>query len=68
MNPYLSSGLILIIRMLMFIAANQVMPIRANQYGKLNDLLEDAQRFSTQLSDYTLNAHNMNDNDGKQVM
>ncbi|HEY1645250.1 MAG TPA: hypothetical protein VGF75_02595 [Candidatus Saccharimonadales bacterium] len=69
MNPFLASGLLLIIRFLMFLAANQVMPTRADQYNKLDELLDAAQRYSTQLSNHTLNAHQMDDsNSGKQVM
>lgn len=71
MNPFLASAIILILRWLQFIAANQVLPnntllIRELQ---LDNLLDDSQRFSNQLSDHCLSAHQMSDsNSDKKVM
>jgi len=66
-NPYLSSAIMLILRWLQFIAANQVLqgqrPLERELM--LSQLVDDSKGYADRLSNYTLNYHSMSDTDGK---
>jgi hypothetical protein len=72
MNPFLASGLILILRWLQFIASQQVFQadktVNTDLWRKFDEMLEDTKRFSDRLSNYCVASHAMSDTDGKQVM
>lgn len=67
MNPYLSSAIMLILRWLQLIAANQVLQNQPPMQRELmlNQLIDDSKHFGDRLSNYTLNYHGMTDTDGK---
>jgi hypothetical protein len=71
MNPFLASGIILILRWLQFIAAQQVFQadktVNPDIWQKFDEMLEDTKRFSDRLSQYCIASHSMADSDGKQV-
>lgn len=70
MNPFLASAIMLIIRYLNFIAANQLLsnePIK--RLIEFNALLDDSERFTHQLSHHCLASHEMSDDTSdKKVM
>jgi hypothetical protein len=71
LNPFLASGIILILRWLQFIAAQQVFQadktVNPDIWQKFDEMLEDTKRFSDRFSQYCIASHSMADSDGKQV-
>ena len=72
MNPFIASGIILILRWLQFLAAQQVFQadktINPDIWQKFDQMLEDTKLFSDRLSTYCIASNHMSDSDGKQVM
>jgi len=70
LNPFLATAIMLILRYLNFIVANQLIanePIK--RLIEFNALLDDSERFSHRLSDHCLASHEMDDsNSDKKVM
>lgn len=69
MNPFLASGIILILRWLQYIASQQAFradkTVNAETWLKFGEMLEDTKRFSDRLSNYCVASHAMSDTDSK---
>jgi hypothetical protein len=68
MNPFLASGIILILRWLQFIASQQVLDRSLIESAALlSGMLEETKHYTESLSNYCVTEHAMSDT-GKQVM
>lgn len=67
MNPFLASGIILILRWLQFIGSRRILGDFPESARMLSELLEDTTGYSGRLNSY-IQADNHMSNDGKQVM
>lgn len=66
MNPFLASGIILILRWLQFIASYIILkPNLIEGSAGCIALIEDTKRYSDSLSTYCVTSHSMSDSDSK---
>jgi hypothetical protein len=67
MNPFIASGILLILRWLQFLGSRKILGDFPEQARILAGLLDDTQRYSDRLTAFSLAEHQMTDT-GKQVM
>lgn len=66
MNPFLASGIILILRWLQFIASQQILGRSLTESAlMLTGMLEETKRYSDSLSSYCIAEHKMSDTNSK---
>jgi hypothetical protein len=69
MNPFLASGIILILRWLQFIGSREILGSFPEKARMLSELLEDTTQYSARLNNYVQTENHMSDtSDSKKVM